>query len=199
MDQGRGRSFRAVLKKAPRALIFIKESPSLFGQTRVMQRIVHSIMSLLLAATLVLGGPGLASPTKGAMPVEICAGQTISLVWLDAEGNPVDSGSEHIKCLDCLLFSAPLPDRSHVRLIVAPLRVPSGLSSPVTPDPNPVTYLFPSPRGPPATTGNSMRLGDPRLDLRSLRKVSRTLLDSYQVTVQAAATGRRAIVESAPA
>lgn len=164
-----------------------------------MQTLVHRFTSLLLALALVLTGPGLAGPAKGAMLVELCADGAQKLIWLDAEGNPIQPGKVHTKCLDCLLFSATLPEPAGLRFLPAPLRVSAGLSLPVPPEPRPIAHLRPIPRGPPAAKGEDWRPADPRPDTRSLPWLALVGLDSHQAKPLAAVTKLRAIPESAPA
>jgi hypothetical protein len=131
----------------------IKDHRPPLGQSNAMKAIIHRISCLVLALALVLTGPGLAGPAKGAMLVELCAEDMPRLVWIDAEGNPIQPRETHIKCLDCLLSSAPPPEPARLRLGLAPLRVPTGLSLPIPPEPLPVAHRRPLPRGPPTLVG----------------------------------------------
>jgi hypothetical protein len=178
---------------APR-LIFIKESASAPGYRDVMQRIVHSLSCLVLAFALILTGPGGAGPAKGAMLVELCADSATSLVWIDAEGNPIAPSRVHTKCLDCLLFSAPLPNLSDGLLTFDPLRAATDLSLPVPPPTWPIAHLRPSPRGPPAVESEVLRFGGLRPDAWSLHLLALQPLEYNQVTRMARVTEPRAIL-----
>lgn len=175
-------------------LILIKELASAPGYRDVMQRIVHSLSCLVLAFALILTGPGGAGPAKGAMLVELCADTATSLVWIDAEGNPVAPGKMHAKCLDCLLFAAPLPNLSNGLLTFDPLRVATGLSLPVPPPTWPIAHLRPSPRGPPAVEREVLRFGGLRPDAWSLHPLALQSLDFHQAAHMARVTEPRAIL-----
>lgn len=157
-----------------------------------MQRIVHSVSCLLLALALVLTGPGGSGPAKGAMLVELCAGDSPRLIWLDAGGNPVEPGKTHAKCLDCLLFSAPLPGTAAALPILDPRRVSSGPVLPDTQTTTPVAHLRPIPRGPPAASSEVWRYGDPRPAIWSLHLSALLPLDHDQVAAAAPVTDLRA-------
>jgi hypothetical protein len=177
-----------------RHLIFIKVTPPALGYRDVMQRIVHSLSCLVLAFALILTGPGGAGPAKGAMLVELCADTATSLVWIDAEGNPIAPGRMHAKCLDCLLFSAPLPNLSDGLLTFDPLRVATDLSLPVPPSTWPIAHLRPSPRGPPAVESEALRFGGLRPDAWSLHLLALQPLEFNQVARMARVTEPRAIL-----
>jgi hypothetical protein len=180
------------LRKFCLRLIFIKELLSALGQKTAMQRCVHSLACLLLALALVLTGPGGAGPAKGAMLVELCADDTTSLVWIDSAGNPIAPGRTHAKCLDCLLFSAPLPDEVAALLALDPLCADTGLSLPMSSLTHSIAHLRPMPRGPPATESLDMRHGDPRPCTRSLHPMAQPPLDFPQATHKARVTDLRA-------
>lgn len=180
-------------------LILIKDTRPAPGHTDAMKAFVHRISCLLLALALVLTGPGLAGPAKGALLVELCAGDTPRMIWIDAEGNPIQPDRTHVKCLDCLQFSAPSPETASLRLIPELLRVPTGLSLPIPPEPLPIAHLRPIPRGPPAVKSETVRLGDPRPKPWSLYPSAPQQLDIHQTAFRAPATDLRAIPESARA
>lgn len=145
-----------------------------------MQRILHSLSCLLLALALALSGPGVAGPMKGATLVELCADGSAQQVWLDADGNPVPPGESHANCLDCLLFSAPLPEVTTVALPLAPLRASERTVLPDAPETTPVAHFRPIPRGPPAAASEDRRLGDLRPLFRSLHLSAPATLDPRQ-------------------
>lgn len=161
-------------------MILIKVDSVPGGQTGAMQRILHNLSCLLLALALALFGLGVAGPTKGATLVELCADGNAQQVWLDADGNPVLPGKTHAKCLDCLLFSAPLPETTTVTLAFGPLRLPEGTVPPAAPEATPVAHLRPIPRGPPAAASETGRLGDLRSLVRSLHLSAPAPLDPRQ-------------------
>jgi hypothetical protein len=173
-------------------LIFIKVTPPALGYRVVMQRIVHSLSCLVLAFALILTGPGGAGPAKGAMLVELCAADTTSLLWIDAEGNPISPGLHHAKCLDCLLFSAPLPNLADGLLPLDSLPVAPGLSQPVVRPMQPVAHLRPMPRGPPVVKGDILRLVSPRPDFRSVKPLATLPLEFHQVLHMVKLTDLRA-------
>lgn len=189
----RGRPHRG----SDRRLISIKESPATFGQTGPMKKLAQTLGCLVLALALVLTGPGGAGPAKGAMLVELCADGASSLVWIDAEGAPVLPGKSHAKCLDCLVFSPPLPEIADGRLTLVPLRTAASLSLPAPPHFQPVAHLRPAPRGPPAADDRSMRQGDPRPAFRSLHPSALRRIDFHQSTDLAGVIDPRATFESA--
>jgi hypothetical protein len=173
-------------------LIFIKESSRALCQTDSMQRIAQCLTCLTLALALVLTGPGGAGPAKGAMLIELCAGDRSSQVWIDAEGNPVNPGKMHGTCLYCIDFTAPFPTAADG--LLAPGRLPrrSGPSLPVSLPTPPIAYLRSLPRGPPVLARESLRLGDPRPDTRSLPPLVLILLDTHQVEPRTRVTELRA-------
>jgi hypothetical protein len=173
-------------------LIFIKESPCALGQTEVMQRFLNSLFCLVLAFALALTSPGGVGPTKGALLIELCAEDSTSLVWIDAEGNPIEPGGVHSKCLDCLLFAAHLPNIADGLLTLAPLPLASGLSLPVPPPTHPIAHLHPIPRGPPVAESKVLRHGSPRPDTRFLHLLVTLLIDSNQVVSPAGVADPRA-------
>jgi hypothetical protein len=89
-------------------LIYIKPSQNRLRYQVAMRRIVHRLCVLVLAFAVILTGPGGAGRAEGAMLVELCSGDATAAVWINAEGSPVTSNRALGKCLDCLLFSAPL-------------------------------------------------------------------------------------------
>jgi hypothetical protein len=145
-----------------------------------MQRIAHT-----LSFALVLTGPGGAGPAKGAMQVELCADGATTLVWLDAEGNPIAPGMVHVKCIDCLILSAPVPDRAAGPLLIVPLPVVADLSPPVPPAIRHVSYLRPDTRGPPARESHVLRIRAPRPDGMSFRLSRLPLLEQHQAVPSA--------------
>ncbi|MDZ4087851.1 MAG: hypothetical protein U1E69_13740 [Tabrizicola sp.] len=155
------------------------------------------VLALVLALALVLTGPGGAGPVKGAMLVELCADGATSLVWIDADGAPVVPGKSHAKCLDCLVFSPPLPEIADGRLTLASLRGTASLSLPAPPACQPVAHLRPAPRGPPAADARAMRQGDPRPAFRSLHPSALRQIDFHQSNDTAWVTDPRATFESA--
>jgi hypothetical protein len=175
-------------------LIFIKETSPAPGYRDGMQRFVHSLSCLVLAFALILTGPGGAGPAKGAVLVELCADAAASMVWIDADGNPIAPGKTHAKCLDCLLFSVPLPSLSNGLLTFDPLRVTTGLSLPVPPLSLPIAHLRPSPRGPPAMESEVLRFGGPRPFAWSLHLLALQSLDFHQAAQMVRVTDPRAIL-----
>lgn len=178
-------------------LISVKESLAAFGQTGPMQKLAQTLGCLVLALALVLTGPGGAGPVKGAMLVELCADGTASLVWIDAEGAPVAPGKFHAKCLDCLVFSPPLPEIADGRLTLASLRRAASLSLPTPLPCQPVAHLRPAPRGPPAADARAMRQGDPRPAFRSLHPSALRRIDFHQSNDPVGVIDPRATFESA--
>lgn len=157
-----------------------------------MQRIVQSLSCLLLALALALSGPGIAGPAKGAILVDLCAGDTPAQIWLDAEGNPVDPGDDHVKCLDCLLFSAPLPAAADGLLTPAPLGLPAGLAQSANPPTRPLAHLRPLPRGPPAAARAGLRHGQPRPVTRPPHPSHHLAHDTHQATAKVPPVAPRA-------
>jgi hypothetical protein len=125
-----------------------------FGQTVTMQRLAHILSCLILALALVLNGPGSVGPAKGAIMVTLCAGDAPATIWLDVDGNPVLPGQNHAKCLDCLLFAAPLPRTFSLLPLYAPLRIPAGRNLPVA-----VVPWHPDSRGPPRVQADALATG----------------------------------------
>jgi hypothetical protein len=175
-------------------LIYINPSRATLHYQNAMQRIAHSLSCLVLAFALILTGPGGAGPAKGAMQIELCAEDAASLVWIDAEGNPVPPGLLHAKCLDCLLFSAPLPNLADGLLTINSLPVAPGLTLPVSRPTHPVAHLRPIPRGPPVVKGDILRLMSLRPDFRSLKPLAILPIDFYQVLRAAKLTDPRTIL-----
>lgn len=161
-------------------LILIKARSKPFGHSGPMQRAIHSLSCLMLALALVLSGPGGTAPAKGAMLVELCADGAPSLIWIDAEGTPVPPPGSHVKCLDCIIFSAPLPDRADGCLAPLPSRLALGLSLPAPPMARPIAHLRPIPRGPPPARGRVLRDGDLRPAMWSPHLLVQILLDEDQ-------------------
>lgn len=178
-------------------MISINESLAAFGQTGPMQKLTQTLGCLVLALALVLTGPGGAGPVKGAMLVELCADDASSLLWVDAEGVPIVPGQSHVKCLDCLVFSPPLPEITDGRLTLVPLRRAANLSLPAPPQCQPVAHLRPAPRGPPAADHRAMRQGDPRPASRSLHPSALQIIDFHQSAYLAGVIDPRATFESA--
>ncbi len=176
-----------------RHLIFINAESVPGGQTATMQRILHILSCYVLALSLALSGPGVAGPVKGAMLVELCADGSVQQIWLDTDGNPVQPAKSHAKCLDCLLFSAPLPDTTTVTLAFGPLRSPEWSALPGAPETTPAAHLRPIPRGPPAAESEAERLGDLRPLIRSLHLSALASLDPHQAA-RAPVTDPRAIL-----
>jgi hypothetical protein len=176
-----------------RHLIFINAGSVPSGQTVTMQRILHIFSCFVLALSLALSGPGVAGPVKGAMLVELCADGSAQQIWLDADGNPVQPAKSHAKCLDCLLFSAPLPDATTVTLAFGPLRSPERSVLPGAPETTPAAHLRPIPRAPPAAESEAGRPGDLRPLIPSLHLSALAPLDSHQAA-RAPVTGPRAIL-----
>ncbi len=174
-------------------LIFIMAKSASGGQTVTMQRIFHIFSCFVLALSLALSGPGVAGPVKGAMLAELCADGGARQIWLDADGNPVQPGKFHAKCLDCLLFSAPLPDAATVALAFGPLRAPERSVVPGAPETTPVAHLRPIPRAPPAAESEDGRLGGLRPLIRSLHLSALAPLDSHQAA-HAPVTDLRALL-----
>jgi len=164
-----------------------------------MQRIVHSFSCLILALALVLSGPGGTGPANGATMVVLCGGDTPSTIWLDADGNPVEPGVMHDKCLDCIIFSATLPETSALRSSLIPRRLPVGLIQAIPPKPEPIAHLRPDPRGPPLAPIVHRRDGGLRLVNWSLHLVASNRLDTYQAFPATLATGPRATFQRRPA
>jgi hypothetical protein len=181
-------------RRSSHHLIHINQSRAKLRYQNAMQRITHILSCLVLAFALILTGPGGASPAKGAMLVELCADDATSLVWIDAEGNPVTPGLAHIKCLDCLLFAVPLPNLADGLLSIDPLPVASGMSLPAARPTHPVAHLRPIPRGPPAVNGDILRLGSLRHEFRSLELLATLPLEFHQAAHMARATDLRAIL-----
>jgi hypothetical protein len=175
-------------------LIYINQLQATLRYQNAMQRIAHSLSCLVLAFALILTGPGGAGPAKGAMLVELCADDATSLVWIDAEGNPVTPGPAHIKCLDCLLFSAPLPNLADGLFSIDPLPVAPGMPLSAARPTHPVAHLHPIPRGPPAVKGDILRLGSLRHDFRSLEPLAKLSLEFHQAVLMAKVSDPRAIL-----
>ena len=159
-----------------------------------MPRIAHTLSCLMLAFALILTGPGGSGPAKGSMLVELCADQAVSLVWIDADGNPITPGPMHGKCLDCLIFSAPLPTPADGLVARNSLPVAPVLTLPVSSPAQPVAYLRPTPRGPPAAEGDMFRLGSLPRDSRFILPSAVDLLALYQAGIMAGPTDLRAIL-----
>lgn len=163
-------------------MIFIKDAAPALGQTRAMQRFVHTLTCMFLALAMALAGPGIVGPVKGATLVALCADGSADRMWLDAEGNPTTPDRAHARCLDCLLFSAPLPDAADGCLSID--------QSGITPDlplPAPIllrvyAHLRPDPRGPPTPANDAMRFGYPCADTRFLGLLAQPPLDCPQAT-----------------
>lgn len=145
-----------------------------------MQRISHILFCLTLALSLALSGPGVAGPMKGAMLVELCADGSAQQIWLDADGNPVQPGENHAKCIHCIMFSASLPEAITITLAFGSLSVPEKPVLPAAPETTLVAHLRPTPRGPPAMASGDWRLGDQRPLIRSLHLTTPVPLDSCQ-------------------
>ena len=174
-------------------LIYINQQRVALRYQNAMPRIAHSLSCLLLAFALILTGPGGAGPAKGAMLVELCADDAASPVWIDAEGNPIAPGPLHAKCLDCLLFSAPLPNHADGLPARESLSVAAGLSLPLTRPIQPVAHLRPIPRGPPVVNGDIPRLGSLGHDFRPLELLATLPLEVHQALGMARVTDLRAI------
>lgn len=173
-------------------LIFIKESSFAFGYGQAMQRIFHSLSCLILALALTLTGPGGAGPAKGDMLIEICSNGATSMVWADADGNPVPADRSHAKCLDCLFFSAPVPGTT-IGLAARDSRpIAAGHSSFVPIPVLPVAHLRPIPRGPPMGSDGVVRIGDSKSDTSPHHSSDLQLLDHLQVAANARVTGHGA-------
>lgn len=174
-------------------MIFINDESVPGGQTVIMQRILHIFTCFVLALSLALSGPGVVGPVKGAMLVELCADGSVQQIWLDADGSPVQPAKSHAKCLDCLLFSAPLPEMTTVTLALVPLRLPEKTVLPDAPETTPAPHLRPIPRGPPAAESEAGRVGDLRPLIRSLHLSALASLDPHQAA-RAPVTDPRAIL-----
>jgi hypothetical protein len=175
-------------------LIFIKETSPAPGYRVVMQRIVHSLSCFVLAFALILTGPGGSGPAKGDILVELCADGATSLVWMDTEGNPIAPGETHVKCLDCLLFSAPLPDSSDALLTFDLVQADPGQSLKLSHSTRPVAHLRPIPRAPPAMESKVLRFGGLRPDVRSLHPLALQALDHHQAAHRARVIDPRAMI-----
>jgi hypothetical protein len=175
-------------------LIYIKKRDAALRYHGGMPRIAHTLSCLLLAFALILSGPGGSGPAKGALLVELCADKAVSLVWIDDDGNPITLGQEHGKCLDCLIFSAPLPRPADGLVARNPLPVAPGLSLPVSSPPQTVAYLRPTPRGPPTAEGAMFRLGSLPRDSRFSLPSAVDLLALYQAKSMAGPTDLQAIL-----
>lgn len=157
-----------------------------------MQRIVQRLSCLLLALALVLTGPGGAGPAQGAMLVELCAGDSSSEIWIDADGNPVNPAERHGKCVYCLGLSAPIPDAFEGPLAPDYQRRPAGPSLPALLYTPPIAYLRSLPRGPPTVVSEDLRYGDLRPDTRSRPLLAQLSLDSHQAKAPTGVTELRA-------
>lgn len=101
---------------------------------RVPTAILHPVMGVLLALTLVVGSVGMAVARGQARPVQtlvICTGHDLATITLNADGEPV--GPRHL-CPDCVpaglavLTVAPVPTR-HMTLTYAEFGAPLPLSA----------------------------------------------------------------------
>jgi hypothetical protein len=125
------------------------------------------------------------------MLVEICAGDLPELVWVDAEGKPADPLMPHVKCLDCLLYAAPLPGSADGLLTLASLHVTADASLPDLSPLIPLAHSRPLPRGPPAAGKTVVRAGGLRPNLLPPGLLVDPSLDSYQSwKMSLAAAGR---------
>jgi hypothetical protein len=159
-----------------------------FGQTVTMQRLAHILSCLILALALVLNGPGSVGPAKGAIMVTLCAGDAPATIWLDVDGNPVLPGQTHAKCLDCLLFAAPLPRTFSLLPLHAPLHIRTGLNQPVAVVPWQTAYLHPDSRGPPPAQADAFRNRDLCRAVQSRLQSTLLQLDEYQAILSIRAT-----------
>ena len=118
-----------------------------------MRWTLHRLVCLILALGLGLSGPGAAASVPGGTLVVLCAGDQPETVWLDARGNPVSPVKSHAKCLDCLLFSAPLPGKADVMFAgrsLGPASCAVSRSRFLIPVPS---HLRPATRAPPVPVG----------------------------------------------
>lgn len=145
-----------------------------------MPRLVHHLSCLILALALSLAGPGGTGQANGAILLDLCAGDAVAQVWVDAGGNPVEPGPSHSNCPECLLYSAPLPEPFALGDARPFPPVPASLPVAVPPEPQATAHLRPDPRGPPSTPHDMWRHRDPRLALRSLHLPAPNRLDSRQ-------------------
>jgi len=164
-------------------LIFIKESIRALPHTDAMKPILHPFACLLLALALILSGPVGPAPAHGATMLVLCAGTEASVIWIDADGQPVEPGPSHPKCLYCMISAAPppmtggrLPDRQvWVRPADLPALAPS--CPPLAP------HLRPDPRGPPAAANTPHAPEGSRLPARLARPPCLTGLDHCHLQV----------------
>lgn len=161
-------------------LIFIKAAPCRLGHSTGMKRLVRIFSCLCLSLALVLSGPGGPGPAKGATMLVICGDSGAELVWLDADGTPVEPGELGHSCPDCIVLDGVMPVSGMGAAMTFRLAPEPRVAVQARLAPAPAAHLRPDTRGPPAAQATCLRLWESRITQRSPTPDAALVIDFYQ-------------------